>query len=220
MEKLLAGPVKRLRRFRKHSITPLGSIAVSSVLTLFFAEGCAANEPPKLVESVELAAENYEAGGKFFIDSRAGSVAGVTVGMTESQLRESGWPYDTTTKNLEGDEYEVYNITLADGIVLSCTLDLDNTLYSIESSSAEIRDEYGLGVGSTLSKLKEFYARVRFSMGSEEGRYASFLTGTRLIFRFDPDDLDDECFEYGRRCAIDESIIKAETVVVGKFLPE
>ena len=199
-------------------MTSLRSMTICSILTLFFAEGCAANEPPKLAESVEIAAETEEESDNYIIDSQAGSVAGIAVGMTEAQIRESGWPYETRTKNLEGDEYKIYDISLADGVVLSCTLDFENTVYSIESSSAGVRDEYGLGVDSSLRELKEFYAGGRFIKGNEEGRYANFLTGTRLIFRFDHEELDDSCFDYRQECAVDDSIA-VRSISIGLYTP-
>ena len=156
---------------------------------------------------------------RYVVDSEAGSVAGIVVGMTEAQIRESGWPYETRFENLEGDEYKIYDIRLTGGALLKLTLDLENTLYRIESSSVEIRDEHGLGVGSTLSKLKDSYPDGRFIKGNAEGRYANFLTGTRLIFYFNPDDLIRTCFEEIGNCPVDESIM-VETVAIGRYSPE
>ncbi len=183
-----------------------GAMAIAGVFMLMLVCGC--TELAKSVES-----------DKFVIDSQGGSVAGIAVGMTETQIRESRWPYKVRTRNMEGDEYKVYDITLSDGVMLSCTLDLNNTLFRIESDSGDVRDEHGRGVGSILSELKDSYPEGRFIKGYAEGRYAHFVTGTRLIFYFNPDDLSGSCYEETDGCRVDESIM-VRTVAIGRYSPK
>ena len=195
-------------------MTSLRSITISWVLALFFVDGCAANEPARLVESAETTAEINEESGNYIIDSQAGSVAGITLGMTETEIRAAGWPYETRFENLEGDEYKIYDIRLAGGASLKLTLDLENTLYRIESSSVEVQDQFGLSAGSRLSELKRVYPNGKFIKGLAEGRYANFLTGTHLRFYFDHNDLDESCFDYKTDCTIDENIM-AKSIAIG-----
>jgi len=196
-------------------MTIIRSIMISWILVLFSVGGCTANEPPKLTKSTEV----NKAANSYVIDAQAGSIAGLTVGMTETQIREAGWPFETRFQNLEGDEYKIYDINLAEGIALKCTLDLDGVLARIESSSVEVQDQHGLGTGSRLSELKRSYPTGRLIKGTAEGRFANFLTGTRLIFYFNHTDLEESCFDYQQECTIDESIM-VKSVAIGGYSPE
>jgi len=189
-------------------MTSLRSITISWILALLCVGGCAANEPPKLAEPAEANADVNEESDSYIIDSQARSVAGIAVGMTEAKIRESGWPYETRIENFEGDEYKIYDVSLADGVVLNCTLDLENTLYRIESSSVRIQDQFGLGVNSKLIELKLSYPSGKFIKGIAHSRFANFLTETGLMFYFDHKDLDESCFDYDNRthCMVDENI--------------
>ena len=140
------------------------------------------------------------------IDAQAGSVAGLTVGMSEAELQEAGWPYETYTEFLEGEEYKIYDAILPDGVRLKCTL-YDNMVWRIDSFTPGVHDEYGLGVGSRLGELRASYPAGWFVARREEGWYAAFLTGTRIVFRFDTDDLDEACFEVGRECEVDDNVM-------------
>lgn len=142
----------------------------------------------------------------YVIDSILGSVAGISVGMTEAKLRESAKQYEVRTEVIEGDEYRVYEVHLTADIHLKCTLN-DGVVYSIESSSAKIRDERGLGVGSQLGELKKAYPGGKFVTGIAEGDFAAYVTGTRVIFRFDRRDFEDSCFDAVAKCAVDDRVL-------------
>lgn len=200
-------------------MTTIRSITVSWILALLSAGGCVANETAEITKGApEIGAQTKEERASYVINSEAGSVAGISVGMTETEIREAGWPYETRSEILEGDEYKIYDLRLTGDTRLKCTLDLENTLYRIESSSAEIRDEHGLGVGSQLSELKRSYPTGRLIRGTAEGRFVNFLTGTRLIFRFDHHDLEESCFDY-KDCTIDDAIA-VKSIVIGKHAPK
>ncbi len=202
------------------SMKTIRSASASWIFVLLCTSGCNANEAAEVVQNASaVSAEAMEESVSYVIDSDAGGVAGISVGMTETELRETGWPYETRTEIQEGDEYKIYAIRLAGGARLKCTLDLENILARIESSSSEIHDKHGLGAGSSLSELKQAYPSGRLSKGVAEGRYASFVTGTRLIFRFDHDDLDETCFDYRQECTINESIA-VQSITIGRHAPK
>lgn len=191
----------------------------SCLLALFVGSACKATESFNMNEREEVYGAINKKNGSFIIDSQTGSVAGVFIGMTEAQIRESGWPFETRLQILEGDEYTVYDIRLAEGVYLKCIIYPENTVYSIESSTSGIKDQYELGVGSKLSELKNSYPSGRLISGNAEGRYASFVTGTRLIFRFNHNDLDESCFDHRQKCIVDENIM-VEVVDIGHYFPE
>lgn len=147
------------------------------------------------------------------IDAEAGSIAGITVGMAENELRATGWPYMVSVENMEGDDYRIYNIRLDDEINLKSILGSGNTLYRVLISSPKVKDRFGLGVGSQLSELKRSYPDGKFIYGDADGFYANFITGQKLNFYFDPNDLSAACFDYRQDCKVDDAI-KAETVAI------
>lgn len=60
---------------------------------------------------------------RYVIDSAAGSVDGISVGMTEATLRESGKPCDVRTMIVEGGmKYRAYEVHLAADVRLECVL--------------------------------------------------------------------------------------------------
>lgn len=201
-------------------MTAIPSVMVSGFVAILLANGCNSSEAAKVAQGAP--GIGAEAAGErivYVIDSEAGGVAGIAVGMTETELREAGWPYEARTEIQEGDEYKIYDIRLTADAWLECTLDLENILAGIESRSSEVRDKHGLGVGSTLGELKQAYPSGRMIKGIAEGRYASFVTDTRLIFRFDPNDLDDACFDHRQECAIDDSMA-VQAIAIGRYAPK
>lgn len=159
-----------------------------------------------------------DASGNYEINSQIGRVAGIVVGMREDEIATSGLPFDKKTEILEGDAYTVYRINLDSKTVLICTLGTDGEIARIESSSNRVRDNYGLGVGSSLSELRNSYASGRLIKGTAEGRFANFVTGTKLIFYFNPGDLNPACYEGSGDCDVDESIT-VESIAIGKYSP-
>ena len=189
-------------------------IVVVCIATVLLGSDCFANDMPELAALSDGAVEANGEHTSYIINSQVGSVVGIAVGMTESQVLATGWRYELRTEIQEGDEYRVYYVHLDENTHLKCTLDLENMLYRIESSSAQVQDQFGLGVGSKLGELKQAYPNGRFISGVAEGRYANFLTGKYLRFYFDHNDLNDSCFDYGTKCVIDENI-RVKSVAIG-----
>jgi len=138
--------------------------------------------------------------------------------MSKAELQAVGWSFETRSEILEGDEYQIADVRVGESTILKCTL-FDQRIAEIQTSSPNVRDQYGLGAGTSLMALKVAYPKGRFSAGHAEGPYASFITGTRLIFRFNPSDLPDACLEYGSNCTFDEEI-RAKSISLGAFAPK
>ena len=152
----------------------------------------------------------------FSINAETGSVAGIAVGMTESELRKSGWPYEVRSESAEGDEYKIYDVQLNDNVTLECWLDFKNVLARILISSPSVKDPMGLSVGASLKELRRAYAKGEFVFGEADGLYANFVAQKRIIFYFDPKDLSKSCFEDREKCKIDE-FIRAKKIAVGMY---
>lgn len=155
--------------------------------------------------------------GEYVIDSSAGSLKGVYVGMSESDLSSLGYPQSRGSVILEGDEYVTVNVTLGEPVALDCTLDADGAVDRCSTDSLLVHDEKGAGVGTALNELKAMYPEGRLLIGDEDGRFASFVNGSKVIFALDKSRIDDLCFDDPtEKCEIDERKVKVERVVVGK----
>ncbi len=190
---------------------------VSTVTMLALLNGCAAKNFS--LGDAGSGAETEQKRTSYVINSDRGSVAGIEIGMSEDELRQAGWPYEKRTEIQEGDEYKIYDIRFAGDAWVECTLNLENVLARIESKSSEVRDRNGLGAGSTLRELRQGYPLGRLIKGIAEGRYVSFVTGTRLIFRFDPKNLEEACFDYRQECVIDEGMV-VQSITIGRDAPK
>jgi len=128
------------------------------------------------------------------INSSLGTLADIRTGMTEEELWSLGYPSSRRSVVLEGDEYKVVDVVISDDVSVECLLDAGIVeLFSI--TSAAVRDENGMGVGSSLFELKNAYPQGKVLVGDEDGRYASFVYGSRVVFELDQDAIDLQCFE-------------------------
>lgn len=192
-------------------------IAWASVLVC--GAGCATKDVAEAAENgPEISVGPTAERASYTVDVAAGKIATLYVGMSESELRSSGLPYNARYEVLEGDEYLVYDVRLPDDAKLTCTLDLERTVYKIESTSPKIRDEYGLGVKSQLGELRKAYPTGRLIKGTAEGRFVHFLTGSRLIFTFNHSDLQESCFNLRRDCVIDDEMV-VQSIFVTRYAP-
>jgi len=179
---------------------------IGCLFIMLVMSNCVASGSNHTQNSKKFTANKKVNSDKFIIDGQSGSIAGISVGMTEKQIQQSGWPYKIRYENQEGDEYKIYDIVLAKSIILSCTMDYDNKIYRITSKSDGLYDDFSLGINSKLGELKKFYPSGKFIHGFADGRYANFITGTHLKFYFNPDDLDEVCYEEISNCPIDNTI--------------
>lgn len=156
--------------------------------------------------------------GAYVIDSSVGSLKGIYVGMSESELSSLGYPESRGAVILEGEEYVTVNVALDEQVVLDCILDGDGSVDRFSTASLLVHDEQGVGVGTALHELKATYPKGRFLVGDEDGRFASFVNGSKVIFSLDKSKIDDLCFdEPTEKCEIDEQEVKVERVVVSKY---
>lgn len=134
----------------------------------------------------------------FSLDSSAGDVAGVRVGMTEDQLMALGYPMLVSSVIEEGDEYRAIRVTLPEGVMLEA-LFASGTLHRFVVTSPAVRDRRNLGIGTTLGELMESYPSGRLFIGYEGVKHANFVSGSKVIFRLDMNAIAEKCFDDASR---------------------
>ena len=128
------------------------------------------------------------------IDASHGSIAGLRTGMTKDQLVATGHAIVERSVMREGDEYVVMDVSLSDGLIVECWF-ADGRIERLQTTVEGMRDEKGIGVGSTLAALKTAYPGGRLITGNEDGRrYANFVNHSRVVFEMDMDALPQACF--------------------------
>jgi hypothetical protein len=128
------------------------------------------------------------------IDASHGAIAGLRAGMTKDQLVATGHAITERSVMQEGDQYRVVDVSLREGLVVECWFD-DGRIERLRTTTEGVKDEKGLGVGSTLAALKAAYPDGRLVAGDEDGgRYANFVNRSRVVFEMDIDALSQSCF--------------------------
>ena len=142
-----------------------------------------------LVLSASFFGENVDHRAKdqpeLVVRSSEASIGDVSVGMTRADLEERSISYESDTRLLEGDKYNILRISL-DGEEVVALMNLEGKIHRLETSSAGLRDRCGVGVGSSFSEVRGAYPQGRMVIEYADGRVANYVTGTHLIFVFDP----------------------------------
>lgn len=103
---------------------------------------------------------------------------------------------------MEGEEYVTVNVTLDGQVAIDCIL---GSVDRFSTASLLVRDEQGVGVGTALHELKATYPGGRLLVGDEDGRFASFVNGSKVVFSLEKSKIDDLCFDAPtEKCEIDE----------------
>ena len=115
--------------------------------------------------------------------------------MTKDQLVATGHAITERSVMLEGEEYVVLDVSLREGSGVECWLD-DGRIERLRTAAEGIKDEKGVGVGSTLAALRSAYPSGRLVTGEEDGRhYANFVDRSKVVFEMDTDTLPQACFD-------------------------
>lgn len=147
------------------------------------------------------------------INSSLGSLADIRTGMTEEDLLSLGYPSSRRSVVLEGDEYTVVDVAISKDVSVECLFDSGKVEF-FSVTAVAVRDEKGMGVGSSLFELKHAYPQGKVLIGDEDGRYANFVNESRVVFELDQDAIDLQCFEsHQEACDIDSSIEVVRVVV-------
>jgi hypothetical protein len=150
----------------------------------------------------------------YVIDSLLGRVGDIHLGMSESELIALGYPAVRKPVVLEGDSYVEIDVKISERAALACLFDSSGSLYRFSTTSVAVRDEHGSGVGIMLRDLKQRNPAGKVLIGDEDGRYANFITGSKVIFQLDQNRIGDTCFDASAQgCDIDDQTAVTKLVV-------
>ena len=149
------------------------------------------------------------------IHSSTDSLAGLSPGMDVSEVIALGYPTARRIVEEEGDEYEVLEVSISDAVRIDCHLTKDRKVHNLSTVSRELRDEHGLGVGSSVRELKAAYPNGHLFVTDESGIHAKFITGGHLLFTFDPADISAKCLESSGLECDEDKIVVIEVEVFG-----
>jgi hypothetical protein len=122
------------------------------------------------------------------------SFYGVPMNLTISSLKRLPYRAKLGHAEDEGGEYTYARIRAKDGVEVTVDFDSRGRLERLETSSPNAVGPNGIRVGSTLSDLKAAWPKGGFIYGCEEGFYATYITGTNLVFDIDPKGMPPKVF--------------------------
>lgn len=141
------------------------------------------------------------------LNTSTGEVAGVIPGVPLLDVRHLGFCQKSEMVQMEGDEYEQVTLYLGQSTMLRLLADLDGTLYRISTEANTVKDERGLGVGSSVEDLIAAYPSGRLYFLLEEGApQVKYINGSKVSFVFDPSRLSTQCFIPGEICEPPEDL--------------
>lgn len=120
---------------------------------------------------------------------------GVPMTLTKDGLKDLPFAVKEVQTQSEGIDDTEYAITTRGNVVVQVSFDDDGKLHGAKSDSPHARDAHGVGVGSTLAEVKAAWPTGSFIYGMVHGGYATFITGSNILYRFDPDDMPKGAFD-------------------------
>ncbi|HEX6741262.1 MAG TPA: hypothetical protein VF079_05645 [Sphingomicrobium sp.] len=129
-------------------------------------------------------------------DGNVRTFYGVPVNLTRAGLKRLPFRVKRGHKSSEGIEYAIYKISAPKGVQVEVTFEDGGKLSEAETESPNATAQKGIGVGSTLAEVKAAWPHGMFMYGFADGRYVTFVTGTNVLLRFDPDDMPLGSFDH------------------------
>jgi hypothetical protein len=115
---------------------------------------------------------------------------GVPLNLSIQGLRHLPYRVTIGHEYAEGDKYTTATIEADDVIQVKVSFGSDRKLSNAGTSSPNAVGPKGIGVGSLLSEVRAAWSAGRLQYGVEEGQAAvAFITGTNVIYLFDPKDM-------------------------------
>jgi len=131
-------------------------------------------------------------------DGNVRTFYGVPVKLTRSGLKRLHFRVTKKIERYEDSPVAVYTIAAQEGVLIEATFERDGRLYGADTDSPNARGPKGLGIGSTLAELKAAWPKGVLLFGFEDGYFVTFVSGTNVLFRFNPADMPKGAFDHNR----------------------
>lgn len=115
---------------------------------------------------------------------------GVPMNLTISNLKRLPYRVKMGHEHSEGEKYTTATINAEDGVQVKVSFGSDRKLYDAETASRDALGPKAIGVGSLLSDVRAAWPAGRLLYGVEENKgFVTFVTGTNVMYSFDPKDM-------------------------------
>lgn len=137
-------------------------------------------------------------------ESAAVAIGPLWSGMDEYDLAALNLPFTVVRRNVEGDFYTFYQVTIGPNQMVEAQLDSAGKVDFLRTEARSVAAPGGGRPGDTLAQLKARYAGGEMVMGYADGLAANYVTNQdRVVFRFDPKAIGEPCIMEGRECPAD-----------------
>ena len=126
------------------------------------------------------------------------SFYGVPVTLTRSDLKRLPFRIKEGHFYSEGDRYTNYTITAQLGVQVEVTFAHDRKLHKAETVSSNAVGPNGISVGSTLADVWRAWPGGKLLYGFADSYYVTYVTGTNVLLRFNPEDMPLGAFDHER----------------------
>ncbi len=120
---------------------------------------------------------------------------GVPINLTISGLKRLPYRVKMGHGYAEGDRFATASINADDGVQVKVSFGPDRKLYGAGTVSPNAIGPKGISVGSLLSDVRSAWPAGKLIYGVEENQaIVTFITGTNVMYSFDPKDMPPATF--------------------------
>ena len=139
---------------------------------------------------------------------------GIPIDLTLADLKRLRFPTKVRYERGEDSQYSVYRVSAHDGVHIELTFDSDGKLSRADTKSSKAIGPKGIRVGSLLSEVRSAWPNGKLLYGNEDGAFVTFVTGTNVLYLFDPNEMPPQAFDPDYRTSrnIDVPDIKVKEI--------
>lgn len=138
--------------------------------------------------------------GRVLVDAHNNvkSFYGVPLNLTVSGLKRLPFSVKVGYRMGEAGREAIYRVKAANNVEMEIHFDTGR-IYMAETVSLNAVGPKCIGVGSLLSDVKAAWPMGKLIYGEEEGGFVTYVTGTNVLYIFDPKDMPPSALANGRK---------------------